>query len=348
MRKRNFHSTWTITLFLFTTSICAFALEEGIVKNANGDYIITFRSESGQMIQWLWEPATKIDPMVSSKFRRRSKPESLVYSYKITNGKKSAQDLGVIRFVASNTISSTQVVPTGWDGLMKQDWGRSSGVIVAWSFDTDGGLKPGSHQGDFSFESNDLPGVGRMELIGVAPVPSIQQILPDGPLSEDMSELSPVRQQFTDLEANEFVPRNTAIPKIPVSTPYDGAAVLDALRAHITKDIADLKLIEPTLASELDRALQAAADAIRRDSIKAAREHLHDAFKLVHKAHPDLERDGWDDEGDDQSNGKSAKVHPVDRLAARVIAFDIKYVEKRLDKSGDTSGSPGVPSPPAN
>jgi hypothetical protein len=307
---------------LLAVSVVALAEEDSIVKDANGDYVVTYRSYGGRMVRVVWVPSTKIDPATKWDVSD-SQPDLLAYRYKFKNGRTSKQALNGGRLIASNVVPRSQVVPSGWDGTVVDDWGRSSGIIVGWSFDRgeswSAGLKAGASQSGFGFDSSHLPGIGMIEFWGSAPA---GQSFPD----EGPDELSPIREKFNNL-TGEFVPRNTAIPKIPVGNPYDGAAVLDSLRAHITKDIIELKLIEPTLASELDRILQAAAGAIRLNSIKVARDHLHDAFKLVQKAHPDLDKDDWDDEGDDAMKGKTGSI---DRLAARVIAFDIKYVEKRL------------------
>ena len=317
---------------------------EGVTYNPQtGNYVVTYETQSEYtpkgLYQTIYTPATKVDPSVESRFKSVNLENKITYDYRVRNGRLSEQNLRSIVLVASSADPEV-ASPSEWDGSVVENIG-GSGHRVGWSYDGDhdlGGLKPGRSLRGLQLKSRDLPGVGAMELRGATPIQAYAGYGPNQQVTDEVHKL----------DKKNFVPQFAAVPKITVPDPYDGAAVIDALRAHITKDIVELEMIEPVLASEINRILQAAADAIRRNSIKAAREHLHDAFKLVQKAHPDLDKDDWDDEGDDQSKGKSKKVHPIDRLAARVIAFDIKYVEKRLDKSGDTSGSPGAPSPPAN
>jgi hypothetical protein len=313
----------TLLLYLATFSI-AVAGEESIVRDAENNYVITYRSYAGEMTRVIWIPSTKIEPTVKSKFRADEKG-GVAYSYVFMNGEASRQLLEGGRMVASNLVTSSQKIPSGWNGRTVPNAGGSPGVIVGWSIQGNdiNGIKQGSAQNGFGFQSADLPGLGKVELWGSAPA---GQSFPDqGP-----SESSPIDKQLANLMTNNFVSRFVALPKIPVGNPFNAAMTLDALRAHITKDIVDLKLIEPTLASLLDRSLQATAEAARRNSTKAAREHIHDALKLLRKEHADLDNEN-DGEGDDDGKNK-AKARAVDRLAARVIAFDLQYIEKRLKK----------------
>src|SRR6266566_7018445 len=80
----------------------AYAVEEGIVKNPDGDYVITFRSGPGQMIQWLWEPTTKIDPSVTWRIKQTEKTESLSYRYTFISGRTSKQNLDAGSLTASS------------------------------------------------------------------------------------------------------------------------------------------------------------------------------------------------------------------------------------------------------
>lgn len=317
--------TWLLASCCLAAAAAAIAEEDSILIDANGNYIITYRSDAvaGGIARVVWVPSTKIDPRVQWNIKiSESKPEVPAYRYTFKNGKTSQQDIKVGRLVASNVVSGTQATPKDWGGSIVNDSGRSSGFIVGWSYDRTGGLKPGSTQGGFGFESKDLPGVGPIELIGLAPA---GQSFPD----EGPDEVSPIRDQVVDLTVKKFVPRPAAVPRIPVGNPYDGAAVLDALRAHISKDIIELKLIEPTFASQLDRLLQAAAGAVRLNNPKAAREHLQNVMALLKKDHPDCDKED-DDKDDDDEKDTKGETGSIDRLAARVIAFDIKYVEKRL------------------
>jgi hypothetical protein len=187
------------------------------------------------------------------------------------------------------------------------------------------GLSPGTSQSGFILESDDLPGFATFQIRGDRSTTTWIGHVP--PLN------TPVGKEVAELEGRNFVPYLGVVPKISVSVPYQGAIALDNLRTHITQDIVRLKLIESAQAAQLDHSLQAAADAIRLNKMKAAREHLQEAMKLLKKHHPrcDEEDQGdFDDEAEGDKKSKASKVL-IDRLAARVIAFDIRYIEKRLN-----------------
>ncbi len=216
-------------IYFLLVAASAVAFEEGIVKNTDGDYIITFFSESGHWIQWQWEPATKIDPSVTWGIKQSSKSDSLAYSFTVANGVTSKQKLDLVRMIVSSTINGTQVIPTGWDGVSSS---RKSNIIVSWSFQADGeGIKAGASQNGFGFESNDLPGIGAIELSGYTPTPALKQIYPNDISSfEDISEMNPIRDQFNSLHANDFIPRTAAIPRIAVPNPFDASVVISNIK----------------------------------------------------------------------------------------------------------------------
>lgn len=334
MKNRDCVTYGFLAVIFIALSSNVFAEQDSIASDhATGNYVITYRSYSGEMVHVIWEPATKIDPIIKWNVKKNtSKPDVLSYRYEFKNGKEARQSLEGGRFLASMIIGSSQTQPSGWNGTVANDWGRSSGVVVGWSFfhagsknRNSGGIKPNSALGGFGLESTDLPGIGTMELWGY--VPTGRQSLPD----EGPSEMSPIRNQFVDLQRSDFVARNTAVPLVAVGNPYDATLTLNNLRNHISQDVINLKLIETNLAFQLDRWLKAAADAISLNNTKAARENLHEAMKLLKKEHPDCDKEDMDKRDDSEDDGKySVEKVVIDRLAAQIIAFDIKYVDKRL------------------
>ncbi|HWO43502.1 MAG TPA: hypothetical protein VNO43_17065 [Candidatus Eisenbacteria bacterium] len=307
---------------------------EGIrFHSETGNYVITYKDHYGFFNQLVYEPTSKIEPTLRSKLRQTSNL-AIRYQYSVRNGKAAQQNIVWLSTFVSNLNAGSPMDPPGWEGFAMPGV-KTSHLKLSWSYVGKDrqevmsgkriGIAPGGKADGFALESNDLPGVAPIEFRG-------QRITNFAWLGNAPEFHSPIGQEVEKLKVKNVVHRVAAVPLVRVETPYNGAAVLDSLRVHITQDIVELKLIEPQLAAELDRVLQAAAEAIRRNSLKAARDHLHDAFKLVHKAHPDVDKDDWEAEDDDSKNkGKAGNVHPIDRLAARVIAFDLKYIEKRLN-----------------
>jgi len=113
-----------------------------------------------------------------------------------------------------------------------------------------------------------------------------------------------------------------------VPSPFDAAIVINGIQSHIDTDLVKLKLIDPTFASELDRWLSAAIAAVSTGNLSAVRSDLDSAYALLEREHKGLEQG---DEADGDSAGRDrGRSGLIDRLAAQVLAFDLKYVERRL------------------
>lgn len=324
---------WIVTCLCLTASITVVAQEDSIVLDPNsGDYIITYRSfatGTGQ-VRVVWVPSTKIEPAIKWNTKVSPRPGVLTYRYKFKNSKTSRQDLEGGRLVASNVVADSQMAPTRWDGTVVPDRINGQGFLVGWSFDVGeketGGIKPGATQGGFGFESTDLPGVGPIELWGS--VPAGQSFPDEGP-----NELSSIRNQFVALEMNNFVSSNTAVPRISVPNLFDASSVLSGIQTHMDTDLINMKLIDPAFAYQLDRGLQAAIDATKLGQSKAVLQNIQELRKLLNKEHDDVCKEGEDDfdrDDDMKDNGKKTKNPLIDCLAARVLDFDLGYVEKRL------------------
>ncbi len=72
----------------------------------------------------------------------------------------------------------------------------------------------------------------------------------------------------------------------------------------------------------------AAADAFRSNQPKTGREHIESLRKLLEKEHRYLVHD--DEDSDDTPEHKAATRLTIDRLAARVLDFDLRYVLRQM------------------
>lgn len=302
------------------------AQEENIVVDANGDYVITYRGDLGwEKVTWI--PATKINPSVSAIVRPADgKPGNLRYRYAVRNGKDGRQFVGVFRLSASNVLSSRPQSPSKWSGDVTLEGTAGSGFSVGWvRFSGDGpwqvGVKPGETLPGFAFFSKDLPGVGTVSLYGAR---KGGQSFPDsGP-----DENSPIYAEFIRIQTNDEVTRLAAVPRVGVPSPYDAATILTNIQKHLDTDIVNLKLVDSTLVVELDRWLTAAISAAKSGNDKALRADIHEARKLLKQEHEDVDKD---DNLDQDDTDKATKTKSrIDRLAARVLDFDLRYVESRI------------------
>jgi len=180
-------------------------------------------------------------------------------------------------------------------------------------------LAPGGRQGEFVADSNDLPGIVMAQITGDSQ--------PATWIGEYESS-TPVGRQIDDLTTNDFVGRLAVAPRIPVPTPLDTAAVLRNIQKHVDSDLVKLGLVNPSFAAELDRWFQAAIAAVSNGNLGAVRHDLNELHRLLEREHKGLDR--GDEEGKDTKGRDRGRSGLIDRLAARVLAFDLKYVEHQL------------------
>ncbi len=338
-------------IYLFMQALASYAVPgERIVRNADGDYIITYWNGSSLM-ETKFVPATKIDPNVFSSFRFGVE-NSLVYRYKLSNGLHAQQPIVNLRLpnitgvisqqpiadipanIGSVTVAASFLKARQSVLLIPKKWGGDispvvpSGVFVMWDYkykyidrdDLQEGLLPGESQGGFGFSSYDLPGIGITEAEGMA--------LPVEYEDEGPSADSEIVDQLDKLETANFVSRNAAVPTIAVPSPFDAAVLLDRIRTHLAT-WPSKQLLDLAFAAQLDRAMVAAADAFRLNQPKAGKEHIKSLRKMLDREHKYLDHD--DEDNDDSPEHKAATRLTIDRLAARVLDFDLRYVLKRIE-----------------
>ena len=143
---------------------------------------------------------------------------------------------------------------------------------------------------------------------------------------------SEVGKQLNRLTANDFVLRNAAVPRIPNPTPFNAVVVLGGIQKHVKDDMASMQLIDPILLASIDRGLTQAIAAAQGGNTPSLLHELKNLRKLLKQEHADVDKDDGDWNDDDKR--KTAK-HQIDKLAAQVLDFDLKYVEKRVKGEKD-------------
>ncbi len=305
-----------------------------LYDKTSGDYHIIYRGYTGELYEAVFVPATKINPEVKTRFRV-NKNWKILYIYHLRNKRDSQQS--IISFVipsASYVISEKPAkygiqeiaAPAGWEGVAVGD----SKARVSWLYTNlvqiSDGLKPGEKQKGFEVLSKDLPGIDFVELSGGVPIRSFYE---EGPMTDTVSK------KLNELQLNDFVPRPAAVPKIPVPTPFDAAAVLTRLKQHLNEDLVSMKLIEPVFAAALDRWLEAALEAIRVGNTVGVRANLKQFRKLLKGVHHDVDKEHEEDRDEEEDEAPETRLTtPIAKLAARVLDFDAKYVLQRLGEEG--------------
>lgn len=351
--KRIISALLAFTAFGFLSPAFALQGESIVFDPATGNYLITYlSSRDNKLHQITFIPATKINPTFQSKLKLE--PDRIVhYGYALTNGRDSQQVIrGFILDPVSSVTSSLPDIPLNappgkimgdmsdvanyfdtppgpWRALMGYSRGQMSFRISLGYRQETGGLVPGDKV-VFGFKSRDLPGIILAAVRGYAP--DSQKI--SGEETQD-AEDGGFGQQYTELVFKKnFVPRYAAVPTIVVSTPFDAAVLLDRIQTQMHTWIG-MQLLDATFSSQLDRYLAAAADAYRHNQPKVAKEDIEKVREMLKKEHKDLSRDEEHESEKSQEKNDDRKSAMIDRLSARVLDFDLKYVIKHAGGDKD-------------
>jgi hypothetical protein len=299
--------------------------QEGIVYDKKtGDYFVVYKDYLDTWNEVRFEPATKIDPTLKSKFKLSDSANAVVYEYKLSNGPKAKQNIEMFLTHVSNINPGGPVAPTNWDGRAFPTF-TDSNLLLSWTHEgvgPAGGLAPGKTADGFKIESNDLPGVVVMKVKGNARHTTW--------LAHQPNIDTPVGQHVALLETMDHVPEFAAAPVIPVPTPFDAGVVLTAIQKHLANELVRRKLVEPSLAGQLDQLLQAAIVAANGGNTVALKSHLKALRQLLRNQYGEIDKDDDKDDGKDNGKHENTKSRPIDKLAARVLDFDLKYIQRRL------------------
>ena len=324
----------------------AYPGESIVLDPITGNYTITYwdTEEPASLERTTFVPATKIKPIIFSKFTINGS-NLVTYSYTMSNGKSakdaivglSLEQVGQIANVRSLPLETTAnpndveriffanraaiVSPENWSGNIVRIDELSR---VAWQPDElkTGGTRAGRITAGFGFSSSSLPGISSAQMEGMGRVFGYAG---DGPPAD-----SAINDELDRLRKNDFVARPAAVPAISVPTPFNAAVLIDRIQAQMHTWIA-MQLLDATFSSQLDRYLTAAANAYRLNQPKAGKEHIQTLRKMLKKEHEDADKDDEKEDGkhEGKSDDKNKRI-PIDRLAARVLDFNLKYVLKRM------------------
>jgi hypothetical protein len=307
------------------------AAQEGVFLDpVTGDYTVRYRGYGDALGEATFYPHTKIDPAVKSKIGQAN-DGSIDYRYRVKNGEKSKQDLISLRISSSQAVVSSQNTPPGWHAGINPNYG-GVGNFVSWVFlnklasregITSKGLVPGASQ-KFEFRSLHIPGVGIMRLRGSAPISEFRD---DGP-----DYTSAVGIAYHKLRQNDFVPRVVAVPRIAVPAPFDAAVVLAGIQQHIKTDMLSMQLVDAAFVAQLDPWFVSAIDAAKRNNIGGLRHAIKELRRYLKQEYGDVDKEETDS---GEAEDEKAKRR-ITKLAARVLDFDLKYVEKKV--SGKSEG----------
>jgi hypothetical protein len=351
---------WVMGMASLIASLYAHAYpgESIVLDPVTGNYTITYWDDINYsntpngppagLQQTTFVPATKIIPTISSRFRL-GKAGSVAYSYTMSNGATAKQAIVMLsleqtarlkgeRDLPAMTAPSSELTqamsanmstlgsPKNWRGNINRVPGYSNIFWQANDVET-GGVQAGSTQAGFSFSSPALPSVGEARMEGLGGV--------FGYAGEGPADDSAILPELNRLKDNDFVSRNAAVPTIAVPDPFDAATLLERIQTHMHTWL-DMKLLDTTFSSQLDRYFQSAISAYRLNQPKVGKKQIQTMRELLKKEHADVDRENDNDDrhekGDHDDKNKPVLI---DKLAARVLDFDLRYVTKRMGKDRD-------------
>lgn len=231
-----------VAALLSVISLAAWAEDSLVYDPASGNYVLTYCcDDQGAVDVVTLEPETKIEPAITSTFRRLS--SGVEYGYSIRLSASSRQPLAMYVFdevlptsvpslpannptegaLAAYKTASASAAPSGWTSFQRRK--NTGKVRVGWRRNLETPFTPGSAQGGFTFTSTHLPGVGVVQLVGDG---ATWEFGGEGPDHD-----SPVMGALRTLRRNQHVPRFGAAPLIAISTPYSAPGVLRSLRDHV-------------------------------------------------------------------------------------------------------------------
>jgi hypothetical protein len=343
---------FALTAFCFLSPVYALDGESIVFNPTTGNYLITYLSSSDdQFHQVTFIPATKIKPTLKSRLTLE-RNGVIHYGYLLISGRDSQQ---VIVNIGLNSVSSIHTdlpsiplnapagttraamsstedsfdTPVPWKPVLAYSDDRFS-FRVGWYYGSDtSGLPPGG-KADFGFKSLDLPGIIRAEISGYA---FDSEEIP-GEETQDADD-GGFGQQYSALISNNFVPRYAAVPTIIAPSPFNAAVLLGSIQTQMHTWIG-MQLLDATFSSQLDRYLTAAADAYRHNQPKVVKEDIEKIREMLKREHQDLGRDEEHESDNSREKNDDRKSRMIDRLAAQVLDFDLKYVLKRMDKDHDS------------
>lgn len=315
-----------------------------------------------------YTPRTLIEPMVKSKVQWDK--DLYEYSYRVKNGNSARQpvssisvrapkwdaeavkhaplppgltgsQIGVIARaeVAAEEafVSKTLYSPNRWKPFLNVN--RPTRVVFGWLVDYQkgyAGIAPRSAQTGFSVLRAELPGAGWMELQGDTPDMYNAPTLPRS---------GAVADQVTDVLAEDSIYVPVLVPAIVLPKPYNGAELARRLKAHVTT-WPDAGLMDADSLTAINPKLDALINALNVNDKKAAKAAAHTILAVVRKYHSGMDDANTDDD-DDSHDSKTNKRkfisdrgaledviepgQPIQRVAARALVFDLRYLMERMD-----------------
>jgi hypothetical protein len=324
--------------------------------------------ETAQWVNKTYVARTAIKPIMESNVSGHGWP--FFYQYTVRNQRDARQNISVIQVwgiplvytipnlppVTANAHTNSELedkqqwaqlkvkrsfersvvkAPKGWSPGLRVDEAvnQTSFVWTPGLKDTDSnGVEPGRAQSGFIVLRPELPGVARTYLQGRIAEPWGLDGVPQTPFWT---------QKVAEIEDQDYLLVPVLAPVITVPDPYNSAELARRIKAHVQTWLKYGHLNADMLA-RLNRQFDVLIPALERGNKQAARAAVEAIRQDCADRHPGFRDEHIDlDDGDHgaramprtpaQRSADTPKV--IDRVAVRALAFDLRYIVERLNRS---------------
>ena len=348
----------------------AHAQDSAVFDPQRGTWQLNYQdAETDKWVSKTYVQQNGIKPMISTALSWGG--QGFTYSYRVKNGSNAKQAIDTFRIWGISTVYAmpdlplitvdpkkdadgwtrqewsrllakrkfeNEIVkaPTGWGAALRIDAqaGQTSFVWTPGLKDTDpDGVAPGKHQAGFDVLRPELPGVARAKLTGSTKEPWGLDNLPNTAFWS---------QKVDEIQSQDYLLVPVLAPIIEVPKPYDGAELARRVKLHFQSWPKYGHLTQDTL-ERLNRQFDVLIPALQGANKPAARQAAVEVLKEVFSHHQGLhhEKLGKDDDDKDAEAmtgiagnlrvGLPVVVIPIDRVAARALAFNIVYLLTRME-----------------
>jgi len=250
-----------------------------------------------------------------------------------TDNDKWTQQNWVQLTAKRNFESSVVKAPKGWSAGLRVDEkdGQTSFVWTPGLKDSDpDGIFPGKKQDGFMVIRPELPGIARAKLTGSTEEPWGLDNLPNTPYWN---------QKIDEIQDLDYVLVPVLAPVIPVPNPYNGAELARRLKTHVQTWL-KYGHINADVLTRLNRQFDVLIPALEINNKQSVRATVVAIRKECADRHQDLGDDKVEEDDDEHESAalprttlqrSAAPALPLDRVAARVLMFDLRYLMDRMD-----------------
>lgn len=228
--------------------------------------------------------------------------------------------------------------PKGWSGDLRTDE-KVSQTSFVWTpglKDTDSiGILPGQTERGFTVLRPELPGVARTYLQGRIAEPWGLDNLPDTPFWS---------QKIDEIQDQDYVLVPVLAPIIVIPSPFNSAELARRIKTHVQTWVKYGHISADALI-RLNRQFDVLIPALEGNNKPAIRSASFELFKELFVHHHGLDHYKLGQDDDDQFDlplrlrhggqnpGQQAESPPVEvqRIAARALAFDLRYLLTRVE-----------------